>query len=77
MNDSLTYVNEFFQVKQGMREIRPLRSHTLAFFERAQLLVRAAQRADMQPFLRAWREALLERDERRVRWSLDVDPQEV
>jgi hypothetical protein len=31
----------------------------------------------LQPFLRAWREALLGRGERRVRWSLDVDPQEV
>ena len=48
-----------------------------AGFERAQLLVRSAQRADLQPFLRAWREALTERDERRVRWSLDVDPQEL
>jgi primosomal protein N' (replication factor Y) len=48
-----------------------------AGFERAQLLVRSAARADLQPFLRAWREALTERTDRRVRWSLDVDPQEV
>ncbi|MEO5693684.1 MAG: primosomal protein N' [Usitatibacter sp.] len=48
-----------------------------AGFERAQLLVRAASRADLQPFLRAWREALVAGGERRVRWSLDVDPQEV
>ena len=48
-----------------------------AGFERAQLLVRAASRQALQPFLRAWREALVGRDERRVRWSLDVDPQEV
>ena len=27
--------------------------------------------------LRRWREALLAREERRVRWTLDVDPQEV
>jgi primosomal protein N' len=31
----------------------------------------------MQPFLRAWRAALLKREERRIRWSLDVDPLEV
>jgi primosomal protein N' (replication factor Y) len=48
-----------------------------AGFERAQLLVRAPKRADLQPFLRAWREALAEDADRRVRWSLDVDPQEV
>jgi primosomal protein N' (replication factor Y) len=48
-----------------------------AGFERAQLLVRGTTRAGLQPFLRAWREALQERSDRRVRWSLDVDPQEV
>jgi primosomal protein N' (replication factor Y) len=48
-----------------------------AGFERAQLLVRAPARAALQPFLRSWREALSARDERRVRWSIDVDPQEV
>jgi primosomal protein N' (replication factor Y) len=47
-----------------------------AGFDRAQLLVRAASRAALQPFLRSWKAALDERDERRVRWSLDVDPQE-
>jgi len=48
-----------------------------AGFERAQLLARSPTRAAMQPFLRRWRQALAERDDRRVRWSLDVDPQEV
>jgi primosomal protein N' (replication factor Y) len=48
-----------------------------AGFERAQLLARSPTRAAMQPFLRRWRQALAERSERRVRWSLDVDPQEV
>jgi len=48
-----------------------------AGFERAQLLVRSASRGAMQPFLRRWRHALTERDDRRVRWSVDVDPQEV
>ncbi len=48
-----------------------------AGFERAQLLVRASERGRMQPFLRAWREELAARGERRVRWSIDVDPQEV
>jgi primosomal protein N' (replication factor Y) len=48
-----------------------------AGFERAQLLVRAASRSAMQPFLHAWKEALTAKGVRRVRWSLDVDPQEV
>ena len=48
-----------------------------AGFERAQLLVRGATRAALQPFLAQWRAALIARDERRVRWSLDVDPQEL
>ena len=48
-----------------------------AGFERAQLLVRAGLRAELLPFLRAWRDALAAGDERRVRWSLDVDPQEM
>jgi primosomal protein N' len=38
--------------------------------------VRAASRAALQPFLRRWKAALDEKGERRVRWSLDVDPQE-
>jgi primosomal protein N' (replication factor Y) (superfamily II helicase) len=47
-----------------------------AGYDRAQLLVRAASRATLQPFLRRWKSALDEQAERRVRWSLDVDPQE-
>ena len=48
-----------------------------AGFERAQLLVRAKARSTMQSFLRDWKAALDAGDERRVRWSLDVDPQDV
>jgi primosomal protein N' (replication factor Y) len=48
-----------------------------AGFERAQLLARASSRQALQPFLRAWREALGASDDRRVRWSLEVDPIEV
>jgi primosomal protein N' (replication factor Y) len=47
-----------------------------AGYERAQLLVRARSRSVLQPFLGAWTEALREA-ERRVRWALDVDPQEL
>ncbi|MBC8024258.1 MAG: primosomal protein N', partial [Burkholderiales bacterium] len=48
-----------------------------AGFERAQLLVRSDSRAALRSFLPHWRQALAERVERRVRWALDVDPQEV
>jgi len=48
-----------------------------AGFERSQLLVRSRTRAGLQPFLAQWRSELTARGERRVRWSLDVDPQEV
>jgi len=48
-----------------------------AGFERSQLLVRSRTRAGLQPFLAQWRAELTARGERRVRWSLDVDPQEV
>ena len=48
-----------------------------AGFERAQLLVRSDSRAVLQPFLRQWRDALVAEGDRSVRWSLDVDPQEV
>ena len=55
----------------------PSRLERKAGFERAQLLVRADARPVMQSFLGRWREALAADPERRVRWSLDVDPQEV
>src|SRR5204862_2467427 len=48
-----------------------------AGFERAQLLVRSATRAAMQRFLPEWRERIEEMGVRTVRWTLEVDPQEV
>ena len=42
---------------------------------RAQLLVQAASRKPLHEFLYQWRaEIESDRDARRVRWSLDVDP---
>jgi primosomal protein N' (replication factor Y) len=55
----------------------PSRLERKAGFERAQLLVRATTRPAMQRFLLTWREMLEARSERHVRWSIDVDPQEV
>jgi primosomal protein N' (replication factor Y) len=47
-----------------------------AGFERAQLLVCSASRGQLQPFLHAWNRALGRARPTRVRWSIDVDPQE-
>ncbi len=55
----------------------PARMARKAGFDRAQLLVRAKSRAALQPFLREWKSALDAKAERRVRWTLDVDPQEL
>jgi len=78
-----TFLRDAARIARGFRaEVEvfdpvPATLERKAGFERAQLLVRSASRAALQPFLRRWRSALLERGDRRVRWSLDVDPQEV
>ncbi|MDP1898247.1 MAG: primosomal protein N' [Sulfurimicrobium sp.] len=46
----------------------------LAGRERAQLLVQADSRRDLQNFLQHWNAALMGLKARQVRWSLDVDP---
>ena len=45
-----------------------------AGLERAQVLVQSRDRGALQAFLPRWREALERLAERRVRWTLDVDP---
>ncbi|QJR13148.1 Primosomal protein N' [Usitatibacter rugosus] len=48
-----------------------------AGYIRAQLLVRAQSRSVLQPLARDWKSRLDELGERHVRWSLDIDPQDV
>jgi primosomal protein N' (replication factor Y) len=48
----------------------------IAGVERAQLLVQSTSRPALQHFLARWRVGLDAAKERRVRWSLDVDPVE-
>jgi len=48
-----------------------------AGFERAQLMVRSRRRGAMQPFLAEWKRSLSALGARRVRWAIDVDPQEL
>jgi primosomal protein N' (replication factor Y) len=54
----------------------PMALQKLAGVERAQLLVEADRRAPLQAFLRSWLAALRTRRSR-VRWQIEVDPQEI
>ena len=49
----------------------------LASLERAQLTAQSRSRRALQNFLRAWYSDLTALNERKVRWTLDVDPLEV
>jgi primosomal protein N' (replication factor Y) len=56
----------------------PMRLARLASLERAQLLVESPSRRALQNFLRPWRAALgAIKAPRRLRWHLEIDPQEV
>ena len=52
----------------------PAAVHRRAGLERAQVLAQSADRRALQEFLPVWRSELDRIGERRVRWSLDVDP---
>jgi primosomal protein N' (replication factor Y) len=52
----------------------PAAVHRRAGLERAQVLAQSADRRALQEFLSLWRVELDRIAERRVRWSLDVDP---
>ena len=54
----------------------PMALQKLAGAERAQLLVEADRRGPLQAFLRAWLDSLRARRSR-VRWQIEVDPQEI
>jgi primosomal protein N' (replication factor Y) (superfamily II helicase) len=54
----------------------PMALQKLAGAERAQLLVEADRRGPLQAFLRAWLESL-RATRSRVRWQVEVDPQEI
>ena len=54
----------------------PMALQKLAGAERAQLLVESDRRGPLQAFLRAWLESLRAR-RGRIRWQIEVDPQEI
>jgi primosomal protein N' (replication factor Y) len=69
----------FARARGGVEVFEPVPAplERKAGFERWQLLVRSASRNALQPFLAGLRASLDSSPARRVRWSLDVDPQEV
>jgi primosomal protein N' (replication factor Y) len=54
----------------------PMALQRLAGAERAQLLIEADRRGPLHAFLRAWLEALRAKRSR-IRWQVEVDPQEI
>ena len=63
-----------------MRRVALARLERLAGLYRAQLLVEAPRRADLQAFLSDWLPAvaMLARARRpQVRWQIEVDPQQI
>jgi primosomal protein N' (replication factor Y) len=49
----------------------------IAGYHRAHLLAQSSSRSELQRFLSEWRSLLVEKNARRVRWSIDVDPLEL
>jgi primosomal protein N' (replication factor Y) len=81
--EALAFLDQAARVARGLAadievfDPVPARLERKAGFERAQLLVRSATRSTLQPFLARWRAELAAFAQRRVRWAVDVDPQEV
>jgi primosomal protein N' (replication factor Y) len=83
LEDALAFLRAAAEAGVALSEPRvrlydpvPMSVMRVAGVERAQLLVESDLRGVLQAFLRAWLEAL--RAQRgRVRWNLEVDPQEV
>jgi primosomal protein N' (replication factor Y) len=81
MEAALGFLREAREAAPDDVEVRvfdpvPMALQRLAGVERAQLLVEADRRGPLQTFLRAWIEGLRAR-RGRVRWQIEVDPQEI
>ena len=81
MDAALGFLREARDEAPAGREVRvfdpvPMALQRLAGVERAQLLVEADRRGPLQSFLRAWIEGLRARRSR-IRWHVEVDPQEI
>jgi primosomal protein N' (replication factor Y) (superfamily II helicase) len=81
MDAALGFLREARDEAPAGRDVRvfdpvPMALQRLAGVERAQLLVEADRRGPLQSFLRAWLEGLRARRSR-IRWHVEVDPQEI
>jgi primosomal protein N' (replication factor Y) len=81
MDGALGFLREACDMAPATEDVRvfdpvPMALQKLAGVERAQLLLEADRRAPLQAFLRAWLASLRARRSR-VRWHIEVDPQEI
>jgi primosomal protein N' (replication factor Y) len=81
MDAALRFLREAREETPPSDEVRvfdpvPMALQRLAGVERAQLLVEADRRAPLQLFLRQWLEGLRAKKSR-LRWQIEVDPQEI
>jgi primosomal protein N' (replication factor Y) len=81
MEAALGFLREARDAAPDEPEVRvfdpvPMALQRVADVERAQLVVEADRRGPLQSFLRAWIEGLRARRSR-VRWQVEVDPQEI
>src|SRR5512137_354992 len=81
MDGALGFLREARAEAPSSDEVRvfdpvPMALQKLAGAERAQLLVEADRRGPLQAFLRAWLEGLRAKRSR-IRWQIEVDPQEI
>lgn len=85
MDDAVAFLRQAKELAQMQQQdgVRlydpvPMRMSRLARRERAQLLVEADQRGDLQRFVARWMQALRgERHSRELRWQIDIDPLEI
>jgi len=81
MDGALGFLREARAEAPSSEDVRvfdpvPMALQKLAGAERAQLLVEADRRGPLQAFLRAWLQGLRAKRSR-IRWQIEVDPQEI
>lgn len=81
INAALDFLASAAAMTESSREVEvfdpvPAQMARLKGLERAHLLVQSSSRKKLQEFLTAWHTKLVTLPVRKVRWALDVDPQE-
>ena len=65
-------IDEYHEIKLFSPVPAPL--HRRSGLERARIMIQAAARSRLQDFLRSWRERINQDADRKVRWTIEVDP---